>query len=259
MENKDKICVVVTILPQAEFVEKIGGDKVNVIVMVPPGASPHTYELTPRQLLLVSKAQIYFQLGSGVDFEFSFLNKILRVNTRLKVVNCSRGIKILDRDPHVWLSPRNAKIMVKNIFKALVEVDPRYKSYYLNNMHAYLKQIDRLDKEIRKILENMTDRSFLVYHPAWRYFSMDYNLTQIPVEREGKSPTAKGLIALINQAVNLNKKVIYVSPQFDWKKAEVIAESIHGKIVFIDPLAKDYINNLRLVALKIAEGISHDK
>jgi len=251
-----KIRVIVTILPQAEFVEKIGGEKVQVTVMIPPGASPHAYEPTPRQLIEVSKAQIYFQVGSGVDFELAFMDKIVEANSRMLVVNCSEGIKIVDEDPHVWLSPRNAEKMVENIYNALVQVDPENEEYYRKNLESYLKELEDLDKDIREILGNLTNRSFMVYHPAWGYFARDYNLTQIPVEKEGKEPTVQGLMALIDQARRLNMKVIFVSPQFDKKKAEIIAESIHGRIEFLDPLAKDYVENLRSVALKIARSTS---
>ena len=248
--------VVVTIPPQAEFVEKVGGEHLQVTVLVPPGANPHTYEPTARQMIEVAKAKIYFQVGSGIDLELTFTEKIVKINSGIIVINCSEGIQIVDRDPHVWLSPKNAKIIVKNIYKALVQVDPENKEYYRRNMESYLKELESLDEEIRRILENLTDRCFIVYHPAWGYFARDYNLTQIPVEKEGKEPTARGLMALIDQARELNKKVIFVSPQFDRRKAETIAENIDGKVVFLDPLAKDYVNNLRLVALKIAGSMS---
>ncbi|RJS84911.1 zinc ABC transporter substrate-binding protein [Candidatus Bathyarchaeota archaeon] len=257
-ETENRLVVAVTIPPQAEFVERIGGKYVQVIIMVPPGASPHTYEPTPLQLVQVSKAKIYFEVGSGVDFELSFIPKILEVNPNLIIVNCSEGIRIIDRDPHVWLCPKNAKIMVRNICKALIEADPERKEFYVRNMHNYIKELDDLDVKIRKILNNLAERSFLVYHPAWRYFAEEYNLTQIPVEKVGKAPTAKGIIALIKQAMSLQKKIIFVSPQFDWKKAEAIAESIHGKIVFIDPLARNYVENLLSVALKLAGGNQKD-
>jgi len=258
-EASNRIKVVVTILPQAGFVEKVGGERVQVMVMVPPEASPHTYEPTPRQLIEVSKAEIYFQVGSGVDFELAFMEKIIEVNSDMLVVNCSEGIKIIDKDPHVWLSPMNVKIMVRNIYGALAKIDPENEGYYHKNMESYLKELDELDEKIREILKNVTNRCFMVYHPSWGYFARDYNLTQIPVEKEGKEPTARGLMALIDQARRLKMKVIFVSPQFDWKKAEVIAESIHGRIVFLDPLAKDYVKNLMSVALELAWSMNENE
>jgi len=259
-QNTDnKILVAVTILPEAEFVEKVGGERVKVVVMIPPGASPHTYEPTPKQLVEVSKAKIYFKVGSGVDFELAFMDKIIEVSRNIKVVDCSEGIRVLDKDPHIWLSPRNARIMVKNIYDALVQIDPENKDYYYQNMKSYIQELDNLDKEITRILANVTNRCFMIYHPAWGYFARDYNLTQIPVEKEGKKPTIHGLMALIDQARKLKMKVIFVSPQFDVKKAETIAESIHGKTVFLDPLAKDYVKNLRSAALELARSMTQNE
>ena len=258
-EGRGKLKVVVTILPQAEFVEKVGGNMVKVTVMVPPGANPHTYEPTPRQLVEVSEADIYFQVGSGIDFERSFMRKIIEVNRRMLVVNCSEGIKIVNGDPHVWLSPRNAEVMVRNIYRGLAAADPKNEEYYRRNMEAYIDELRELDAEIRNILGNLSIRRFMVYHPAWRYFAREYNLTQIPVEKEGKEPTAQGMIALVNQARRLGVKVIFASPEFDRKKAEAIAESFGGRIIFVDPLAKDYVENLREVAFKIAWSLSRNE
>jgi len=247
-----RLKVVVTILPQAEFVEKVGGEMVEVTVMVPPGASPHTYEPTPKQLFEVSEADIYFQVGSGIDFERLFMRKISEVNRQMLVVNCSEGIRIVNRDPHVWLSPINAEVMVKNIYRGLTAVNPENEEYYRRNMEHYIEELKKLDEEIRKTLEVLSVRYFMIYHPAWSYFAREYNLTQIPVEKEGKEPTARGMIALIDQARRLGVKVIFASPQFNRKKAEAIAESFGGKIVFIDPLAKGYVENLREATFKIA-------
>lgn len=255
-KNECKLKVIVTIPPQAEFVEKVGGDKVQVTVMVPPGYSPHTYEPKPSQLKEVEKAKIYFTVGSGIDFEITWLDKLRETNRGMLVVNCSEGIQIIDRDPHVWLSPRNAKIMVNNVYKALVQVDPANEEYYHENMKAYLKDLDDLDGEIKTLFSNVTNRIFIVYHPSWGYFARDYGLIQIPIEREGKEPTAASIAALIEQAKRLNIKVVVVSPQFNVKSAEVIADEIGGKIISADPLAKDYINNLRSIALKLSEAMS---
>ena len=147
-EGRGKLKVVVTILPQAEFVEKVGGNMVKVTVMVPPGANPHTYEPTPRQLVEVSEADIYFQVGSGIDFERSFMRKIIEVNRRMLVVNCSEGIKIVDGDPHVWLSPRNAEVMVRNIYKGFAALDPENEEYYRRNMEVYVEELRKLDEAV---------------------------------------------------------------------------------------------------------------
>ena len=99
--NSNKICVVVTILPEADFVRHVGGDRVKVIVMVPPGASPHTYEPRPEQLKQISTARIYFKVGSGLGLEQKWLEKISAINPAIKVVDTSKGITLIDNDPHI--------------------------------------------------------------------------------------------------------------------------------------------------------------
>ena len=246
----------VTIPPQAEFVKKVGGERVQVTVMVPPGYNPHTYEPKPSQLKEVEKAEIYFALGSGIDFEVAWLSKLQEINRKMLVVNCSEGVQMIDRDPHIWLSPRNVEIMVGHVYEGLVQVDPANEKYYRENLEAYLQELGVLNREIEALFSNVTNRIFIAYHPSWGYFARDYNLTQIPIEKEGKEPTAASIAALIEQAKRLNVKVVVVSPQFNVKSAEVVAEEIGGKIVLADPLAEDYVNNLRSVALRLSEAMS---
>ncbi len=281
----EKIIIAVTILPQTEFVKKIGGDKVNVIVMVPPGASPHTYEPTPGQMKELSNAKIYAKVGSGVEFEIGWMNKLIDVNKKMFVVDCSEGIELIEmehkhtheneedghehheheedghtheheeqehqhggKDPHIWLSPKNAKIMAENIYAGLIKIDPDNREYYKKNKDSYLAELDKVDGEISNNLANLENRKILVYHPAWGYFCRDYNLTQIPVEKEGKEPTLQGIANLIKQAKENNITIIFASPQFSTKSAEVILKEINGKVVLINPLSGNYTANLYEVA-----------
>lgn len=250
-----EIEVVVTILPQVEFVEGVGGEKVVITVMVPPGASPHAYEPTPGQLAAVNRADMYVKVGSGVEFELVWMDKIIKASKDMLVVDCSRGVELMGKDPHIWLSPRNVKIMVENICNGLIEVDPENKEYYIQNKNEYLTKLDSLDEDIKNSLAGITNRSFMVFHPAWGYFAKDYDLQQIPIEKEGKAPTAKGVAALIQQAKTNNIKVVFVSPQFDVDSAKAIAEAIDGRVAFINPLARDYINNMHIVLGNLVQGM----
>ena len=253
--DSKQIGVVVSILPQAEFVERIGGNKVQVTVMVPPGASPHTYEPIPSQLKEVSKAKMYAKVGSGIEFELAWMDKIISVNKEMLIVDCSKGIELIDNDPHIWLSPKNAKIMVENIYQGLVQVDPANQEYYARNKEKYLQELDKLDNEIARALSGKKNRKIMVYHPAWTYFARDYGLEQIPIEKEGKEPTPQGIASLIKQARENNITVIFASPQFNTKTADVIAKEIDGRVVLISPLEKNYLENMRKVAEVFAGGL----
>ncbi|MFQ6122272.1 MAG: metal ABC transporter solute-binding protein, Zn/Mn family [Dehalococcoidales bacterium] len=257
-EAGEKVGVVVTILPQVEFVESVGGERVEVSVMVPPGASPHTYEPSPSQMAALSKAEMYAKVGTAVEFELVWMDRLIAINKEMLVVDCSKGVQLIEMvgepedeheheamDPHIWMSPLNVKIMVHNIYEGLVQVDPDNKTYYEQNRDAYLWELSKLDQDIRDGLSGMTNRTFMVYHPAFGYFAKEYNLAMLPIEVEGKEPTASSIAHLIEQAKKHDIKVIFASPQFNPQSAEVIAKAIGGRVVFIDSLAKDYILNMR--------------
>jgi len=250
-----KTVVAVTILPQAGFVEAVGGDRVEVVVMVPPGASPHTYEVTPDQMTKLSNAKMYAKVGSPIEFELAWMDKLIAVNKSMLVGDCSKGIDLTQSqdpdepglDPHIWLSVKNAKIMVQNICDGLEQVDAVNKAYYEEHCTAYLEELTKLDSDLAVDLSGVKNRSFIVFHPAFGYFARDYNLKQIAVEQEGKEPDADYIVRLIEEAKESNIRVVFVSPQYSTKSAESIAKEIGGKVVIIDPLAKDFIGNMHAI------------
>jgi len=257
--------VAVTIATQGDFVRNVGGDKVDVTVMVPPGASPHVYEPTPSQIRALAKARMYAKVGSGVEFELAWLDKLVAANREMLVVDCSRGVQLIETspenrghgafDPHIWMSPLNARIMVQNICDGLVRVDPASEDYYENSRDTYLQSLARLDADIRDGLAKINNRRFLVYHPAFGYFARDYDLTMLPIEEEGKEPTVADLARIIEQARQYNIRVIFASPQFNPESAKVIAAAIGGRVVFVDSVPADYIASLRAFLSELAEAL----
>lgn len=254
--DKGKIGVIVSVGPEVEFVKAVGGDKVDVTLIVPPGADPHTYEPLPNQLSQVTNAKMYAEVGTPIEFELNYMDKMRSINPNMLVVNTSSGVDLIpntaenenNNDPHVWVSPKNAKIMVNNIYQCLVQIDPNNTEYYTKNHDAYLQQLDELNNNITKSLEGKENSQILVYHPAWAYFCRDYNLTQIPIENGGKEPTSQEIANIIDLAKKNNIKVIFIEPQYSPKSAEVIASEINGKVVTVDDLAINYIQNLNNVA-----------
>lgn len=285
--DSGKMIIAVSILPQAEFVEKIVGDNADVIVMVPPGASPHSYEPTPSQLTNLSNAKMYAMVGSGITIEDNLMSKIQDLNPEMLVIDCSEGVTLREMetaeieaeeheeaeehdgenetdhdheegsmDPHIWTSPANAKIMVENIYEGLVEVDPQNQETYLENKNAYIAELDAVDEQIKTTLSGKDGSSFMVYHPAWGYFADHYGLVQVPVEIEGKEPSAEDMQNVIDEANEKGIKVIFVQSGFSTSSAETIASEIGGEVVEIDPLAKDYIDNLSKVAEAFEKGLA---
>ena len=245
--GEGKIGVVVTLLPQADFVENVGRDKVDVTVMVGPGESPHTYAPTSNQLVDLSKAEMYVKVGSGVDFELVHMDDIIVQNPDMLIVDSSVGIGLMGTDPHIWNSPVNVKIMVKNICDGLIRIDPDNEDYYIGNKNDYQSELDALDEYIRFKTGGFKDRVFMTYHPAFGYIAEEYNLEQISIEREKKEPTPKIIQECIELAKEHDLQYIFVEPQFDIRSAETIARAIGGEIAFMDPLAGDYVSNMRRI------------
>jgi len=264
---QEKMKVFVSILPQAYFAERVGGDRVDVSVMVGPGQSPHTYEPGPKQMYELSQAKLYFRIG--VDFEKVWMERISKINPNMKVVDTRRGIELLPmkthhdhgphrphgqglKDPHIWLSLRLVKIQAETIYEALATEDPAHRAYYLENLKAFDRDLDKLDREIAQSLKKAKSRKFMVFHPAWGYLARDYGLEQTPIEIEGKEPTAKDLIRIIEEAKEEGIGIIFVQKQFSKTSAETVARAIGGKVVHIDPLARDYLKNMKAIADRLA-------
>jgi len=265
--DSEKIKIFVSILPQAYFVERIGGEHVDVDVMVGPGQSPATYEPTPHQMSDLEHTEIYFRIG--VPFENQMLRKIHEIFRKLDMVDCQDNIELRRMadmaghedhghgayDPHTWLDPVAAITISQNIYEALVRHDSTHKDEYKNNLDSLLADLDNLHREIAAMLEPYAGRRFFVFHPVYGYFADRYNLRQTAVEVEGKEPSARQLAQFIDIAGEDSIAVIFVQPQFSTKTAEIIARSIGGSVVKIDPLAVDYIENLRNIAFRLAEGL----
>ena len=158
-------------------------------------------------------------------------------------------------DPHIWLSPPLVKIQARTILAALQEVDPVHRSIYEANFNAFTAQIDQLDADLKRTFAGKTGLQFMVFHPAWGYFAHTYGLKQVPIEIEGKDPKPAQLEALIQHAREYGIKVVFVQPQFSTKSAQLVAKEIGGQVAFADPLAKDWMANLRKVADKFQKAL----
>lgn len=268
-----KLRAFVTILPQAYLVERVAGERAVVEVLVGPGQSPHAFEPTPRQMVRLGKAQVYFSIG--IPFEPHLLEKIKDANAGLVVVDTRKGIRLRrmathqhehaaeehehsgpeGTDPHVWLSPRNAKIIAANIRDGLKRLDPAHAAEFERNLKSLHADLDRVDAKIAGILAPLKGKPFFVFHPAFGYFGDAYGIKQVPVEKEGKEPSAKQLAALIKKARNENVRIIFVQQQFSQRSAEAVAEAIRGAVVPMDPLARDYIGNLERMAATIKKAL----
>jgi len=289
-DDTKPVNVFTSILPQKCFVEKIGGDRVNAEVLVGPGKSPATYEITPQQIIALGSAEILFTIG--VPFEQALLPSIEDTLDKLRIVDTSQGInkrKLAAHthdenhhedheeehedhndeddhheekheheegadDPHIWLSPSLVKIQAGHIYNALIEIDPEAKDQYKNGYDEFISELDEIDRELKSILAPFSGNILFVFHPAFGYFADSYGLEQVAIETGGKEPTPSQLEEIIEHALEEKVKILFVQPEFPVTAAEAIADSIDGAVVLLNPLDPDYINNLRAIASEIEKA-----
>jgi zinc transport system substrate-binding protein len=248
--------VIVSVLPQKFFVERIAGDRVRVEVMIPPGASPALYEPTIGQLQVLSTAVLYVKVGHpNFPFEKAWLDRLLSGQGDLRVVDASAGIERAEADPHVWLSPLHALAMTRNIAVALAELLPERAAELAENLRRFESEVRDLDADLHALLDGKRGGKFFVFHPAWSYFARDYGLVQVAIEREGKEPDVRQVAALIREARKARARVIFVQPQFDPSSAELVASEISGSVEALDPLAPYWSANLRRVGCRLRGAV----
>ncbi len=268
-KDKGKAVVSVSIAPYKYFVEAIGGDDFEVNILVPAGASPHTYEPTMAQIQALSNSLAYISNGY-LDFELAWLYRFYEVNPSMKIISFANNQELLYSkawqhddhmhyegvDPHFWISPKSAYRIASDLKGLLVTLKPESAAVYEENYTRLVAEIAALDDEVNKMLAQYASRSFMIYHPVLGYFARDYSLQQVAVEHEGKEPSPGALKSLVDNARSLGIKTIFVQPEFDRKNSEVIATEIGAGVVTIDPLSADWPGSIRDIAAALAAGFA---
>jgi zinc transport system substrate-binding protein len=267
--DESLLTVAVSILPQQSFVEQIAGDLAHVVVMVPPGQSPSTYEPTTQQLQQLSRSSVFFTIG--VPFEQSFIPLLEQNLPELRIVETDANTakrrfltshshdedehedeeELGSVDPHSWMSPIAVIDQIDIMTDHLVSLDPEHESLYRENAAAFTKELTDLDRELASLLKPITGETLLVYHPAFGYFADRYGLIQKAIEVGGKEPTPRELEELVRQAKQEEVSLIFVQPEFDANSAQTIAEAIGAEVVTMGSLEQDYIENLRNLAQQL--------
>ena len=260
--------VSVSILPQKYFVERIAGDYLQINVMIPPGMNPATADLSTDQLKKLYVSDLCFTIGY-LPFELTHLYPVLENRKDIKVINHSEGLHLLNGscrhqhhgdhkhgsiDPHIWLSPANARQMATTIFQILSEHYPEQKESFHIHYQALLQDIDTVAQKAQQVFSTPQERVFLIYHPALTYFAADYGLEQISIEDEGKEPNPAHLKQLIDLAREKNIHIIFIQSQFDVDNAKSIAKEINGQIIPIDPLTEDWTGEM-MKLIKVFETV----
>lgn len=263
--------IFVSILPQKGWVEALAGDWVSVEVMVPPGQSPAIYEPTPQKMMRLNQAALYFSIG--VPFEEAWLPRMQEASPSVRFVDAVAGIErqpMADhlaavpterlppperRDRHVWVSPELVKPQLANMSTALQELMPERAEAIQANYRTYMQELEALQAFMQEKLEPVQGRSFMVFHPAWGYLAREFNLRQIPIERDGREPTPRQLTQLVELGQQENVRVIFVQQQFSQTVARSVANALNAEIIHLDPLAENFIENMRYIAEVLAEKL----
>lgn len=253
--------IFVSIPPQAALLDAVTGGLDTVHVLMKPGDSPHTYEPSPRQMMDLGGADLFFTMN--MPFESFIRGKIAQSSRKLDMVDCTAGIPrrvmkethgdahetaVDARDPHVWMDPLNLIVMARNMANALADRHPEKRTVYMANLKALTARIRQAHDRIRTLLAPLKGDRFYVYHPAFGYFADRYGLEQVAVETGGKSPSPRQLSQLIRQARGDGVRIIFVQSQFDPRSARTVATAIHGVVEPVNPMARDTLGVLEKLA-----------
>jgi len=259
--------ITVTIEPQRFFVEQLVDSLFRIECMVPVGTSPETYDPSPVQMTKLARSKAYFCIGH-IGFEEVWIDKLKQNYPQIPFFDNSVGIPLIISghshiagdahehgvDPHIWSSPKTARVIVQNMCNSLIEIDPENKNLYTVNLISLLEYIDSIDETITRILQHSSQKAFIIYHPALTYFARDYGLTQYSIEADGKEPSPEQLKQLIETAKEKSIKTVFIQQEFDRKNAETIVKETGCRLIVINPLSYDWGKEM----INIAKALSDE-
>lgn len=286
--------VAVTIVPQIEMIRAIAGNRVKVVEMIPKGFSPSNYAPSPAEMRAFNEASIYFAMGVPADMQ-NILPRAEEISD-LKVVKLFEEIEAEHphryfgtetaaaeneivstdqkraadlqesnehahshqggRDPHIWLSPSRVETMVEIMRDQLIELLPQHEEEFIANTEDYLDQLAAADRKNKELLAPYKGEEILVYHPSFGYFTDHYGLKMLAIEEDGKDPGPRHLQQIIENAAKKGVKNVFYQAEIDSRKTKAVAEELGGEIVQLNPLAENYIQNLKVMAEKMEEELA---
>ena len=233
------LTVVTTLTVLADMIQQVGGDKVQVKALVPPGGEVHTYQPTPDDIKNVARATIVFYNGAHLE---DWIDETIRSASKpnLQIVVLSEGLPLIkesgnEPNPHLWLDVTNAKAYVEKIRDALSKADPADTSYYADRAQSYLDQLAELDKWIQAEVDKTpkTRRKLVTFHDAFPYFARRYgfSLHGVLVASPGKEPSARDLAALVRRIKREEVPAVFAEAQFNAKAMEVLAKETGVRVI----------------------------
>lgn len=267
----DPIKVSVPIGPIGDFVKQVGGERVAVNVILPPGASESNYQPSPKEMNALADSQIYFSIGMGSEVD-NILPNMATLNEKLFIIHLNEVVDQVypamyfedyednhsdededededdhdhvGRDPHMWMSPKRVVVMIEAIRDELIALDSDNAMIYEENAKAYIQDLTALDIKIQDFMSTVSNRKFIIMHPSLGYFADDYNLEMVAIEEDGKATTARRFGEIIEFAKENDIKVVLYQQEFDNQQAKTLADEIGGRTMVFEPLSNDYLGSL---------------
>ena len=271
----DGVLIAVSIPPQAWFVSQIAGDKARVLVLAGPGQNPHSYEPGPKQIQSLSSARAW--ILSGAEFEISLLPKVAAVFPHKLIVDGTEGVHFrtlenhehnnhhrdleerdhssLEIDRHTWLGREPAKILAAHTRDTLSLVDSGNEAYYRERCEALFELIDKEFDKLKTELAPLEGKIVFVYHPSFGYFLDEFGIFQEAVEEGGKEPSPRQLNSLLAKLSEERPSAIFVQAQFPVNAAKTLAAATGAQLLDLDPLAEDWLENIRLMGSTLKKSI----
>jgi len=268
--EKRQLKVLASFYPLYEFTKIIGGERIDVSTIIPPGIEPHDWEPTIQDLQKMQNADMIVINGAGLE---PWITKLVSINPNILIVDTSSGIPLLEKgkhvfdnkiqnDPHVWLDPVLAKKQIQNIANGLAKIDPQNADYYQENTNVYNTKLNLLDNKIRNELAVCIKKDFLAFHDAFSYFANEYDLNQNTIigVNPSEEPTAVTLQQIVQKAKNLDLHFIFTEEAVNPRVSEVIAGEIGAKVLILSPIEiyqknSDYIKRMEQNLLNLKEEL----
>ncbi len=245
----------VSVEPQRALLEDIVGDRFEVQTLLTSGANPETFEPTIRARMDVDKSKVYFTIG-GMPFETALASTL---PSTVRLVDCSKGITLIYNthdhgeghehiaDPHTWSSVRNARVIARNMYEAVVSIDAEGKEYYRNRYEALEHRLDSIDRAWSEKLKSASTRAFAIWHPSLSYFARDYGLRQISVGFENKEMPPTAMAHTAAEAREAGARVLFFQREYDSRQAQSMNQMLGARLVIINPLDYDWEGQLYTV------------
>jgi len=243
MDANTKIKVSATISPLYDITKQIAGDNIDVKLILPPGASPHTFDPSPSTLNKLQNSQLIFTIGQGID---SWALGIADNIAGTRIVSLDNNISLQtssdpdegEFDPHYWLDPSNGIIMANIIASELGRIDPNQAETYKNNARIFVKQLEKKDVEWKYLLNNLPTRDIVTFHDAFHYFANHFDLNVLTTFEPfpGKEPTPSYLQEIQQEINEKNITVLFIEPQLSGASLEQFAKDNNASISVLDPL-----------------------